>query len=506
MVAEIENLAVNRRGMAVQDPKVGRHFDYDSVNLYYMSKIKSFPTATPDLVLPKQIFKSVDVLCAHLRDVAIEHDIPINTCTTWSEYMASLPSDKQAYVWKYREYVFACAMLFIGSFFSVKHEDVSFLEGIHRKVPSDFDIKNHSFTIVGSSKLTSDIDITIEGPRASILISIIEDLFIYMTEKEQIPIRCWDVEFYGDFHILQSMFVNMSKFKSLARIPLLKFALMSYFRSTGQGAASSPSISPSVEFLVRKCLALINDSKQVYAVFVQNAYNAWQTEAPGGVLNRAEFYKQLGAIEEDSILISAFLKHLEGATATESNNVALEETSGIAAEMIAYRTFNALMIANLHRAESYVLPSTAIHVVEMEQKRIGRGEGGLPESWFANNARIGIDEFGYLLSAIEQLGYLEHYHPSNVACDKKGIKYFGRYVRALLNAGLLTAESPFIPVSQELNAYRSSDDPSVVCKHNVHVQLRNILQSLSGMKGGGKKRRHTRRLRRKIRFSRVRKN
>jgi hypothetical protein len=485
------------------DPRLSRRFQHDSVDQYYKFKIRQFPPTdgNPDPILSSQKFESVEELCNHLHMVAKKMNVPLDTCTTWGEYIASLPKDAQKNAWKYREYVFATAMLFVGSYLSTSPTVVSFLTGVKRPIPTDFDITAHSFTIVGSSKLESDVDITIEGPRSSVLISVIEDLFQHMTDACGIPIRCWDVEFYGDFHILQSMFVNISKFKALNRLIMLKYALISYFRSTGQGASKTPVVHPSVAYLAKKFLQE-NGNESLYDSFLQQAYDAWRMEAPGGVLDRTRFYKQLGSVEDNSILLSKFVKQTNMGGA-ESNNGAFEAT-GTDVDNFAFDTFQAIMIANTHRAESYILPSTAVHVVEIEQKRVD-SKGGLPESWFASNARIGIDRFGYILSAIEQLGYLEHYHPEDVACNKKGIKYFGRYVRALSKAGLLTTDSPFLRIGQQLNAYRSSEDPSVVCEQNVHTLLQNILATLTGIRGGGGGRRRTlRRARRRASTRRMR--
>jgi hypothetical protein len=233
----------------------------------------------------------------------------------------------------------------------------------------------------------------------------------------------------------------------------------------------------------------MNRSESLYDSIVQQAYNAWRMEAPEGVLDRTRFYKQLGFVEDTSLLLSSFLKQADEGR-IESNNVALE-ASGTDVQEFAFAAFQALMIANIHRAESYVLPSTAVHVVEIEQKKKD-GMGGLPESWFASNARIGIDQFGYILSAIEQLGYLEHYHPEGVACNKKGIKYFGRYVRALSKANFLPKDSLFLRTSQELNAFRSTDDPTVVCGQNVHALLQEMLDALTRVRGGRRTRRRRR--------------
>jgi hypothetical protein len=99
------------------------------------------------------------------------------------------------------------------------------------------------------------------------------------------------------------------------------------------------------------------------------------------------------------------------------------------------------------------VPSTAVHVVEFEQKKGGMFTDSLPESWLSSNARIGIDRFGFIISAIEQLGYLEHYHPEDVTCEKKGIKYFGRLIRALVQAELLPETSTLVSDSVQLNIF-----------------------------------------------------
>ena len=79
---------------------------------------------------------------------------------------------------------------------------------------------------------------------------------------------------------------------------------------------------------------------------------------------------------------------------------------------------------------------------------------------------------------------------------KKGIKYFGRYVRALVNAGLLKPDSEFVETSRSLNAFRSSEDPATICGQDVHVLLQDILNAMQDQAGG---RRRTRRRSRRMR-------
>ena len=242
-----------------ENPKIDRSFTYDSVNVYYKYKIAHFGNPS-DLVLLTTVFNTPDELCAHLESVAKERGIPLDTCRRdtpyqWVQFIEAQPLPLQQEIWKYREYVYACSVLFIASFIK-KHagsDRIVILSSITRFIPPRFNINDHKFTIVGSVKLTSDIDITIQGPRSSFIISLLEDLFQYMSHTVNIPIRCWDVELYGDFKILQSVFINMSKFTKSNRTIVLLYVLISYFRSSHKKVNE---INPIVLFLVKYCFQI----------------------------------------------------------------------------------------------------------------------------------------------------------------------------------------------------------------------------------------------------------
>ena len=471
--------------------KIDRPFTYEGVNGYYVNKITAFPTEGLS-ELPRDIPQDITLLGTHLLTVAKEQGVSLTPCDLnhmylWGELVTSTPAEKQAMLWRYREYVFSFSMRFVGQFVSQQQQQ-SYRIGSYspRVKPSTFRIEDHSFTIVGSSELTSDIDITIQGPHSSFLIAVIEDLFYTLTTDHGVPIRCWDVEFYGDFRLLRSVFVNFHKWTPSQRVLLLKYALVSYFRSTHQVTLRPPILHPNVTTLVYHALTLVKTNPawipRAYQAIVKSAYDFWRQTAPNGVLNRELFYRELGKVESDSATIKLLDGNSKNQPSRLSNNTAL----GPKAQEFAFGLFTAMATANIHRAESYVLPSTAVHVVEWEQKKASPSNGSkpLPTSWFASNARVGIDPFGFLLSAIEQLGYLEHYHPPNIACSKKGIKYFGRYVRALIQANVLPPDTPLKPVYEQLNIYRGTKDPSVVCPYNVHDLLKQIQQK-GRMRGAG---------------------
>lgn len=482
--------------------KIDRPFTYEGVNGYYMNKVAAFPLRALT-ELPRDIPADVATLGTVLRETAAEQGLSLTACNVAQPYLWGQEMDRQgenqALLWRFREYVFGMAMRFIGEYAS-STTDVPLRIGSNppRIKPTAFRVEDHSFTIVGSSELTSDIDITVQGPHASFLIALLEDLFYTLTQDHGVPIRCWDVEFYGDFRLLRSVFINFHKWTYPQRVFLLEFALVSYFRSTHQVTHRPPVLHPNVSSLVHRALRLAGTNParipRATQEIVKNAYDSWRHTAPKGILNRELFYRELERIESDSATLR-LIRPDNQSNNRISNNTAL----GPHAQEIAFDLFTAMAIANIHRAESYVLPSTAVHVVEWEQKKASaNGAKPLPTSWFASNARIGIDSFGFLLSAIEQLGYLEHYHSPTVSCSKKGVKYVGRYIRALVQAGVLPVTTPMKSIYEQLNAYRSTKDPTVPCPYNIHNVLKQILAlDKPAKRPRGGSRRNDRRSRRK---------
>jgi len=479
--------------------KIDRPFTYEGVNGYYVNKITAFPTDGL-AELPHDAPADIPSLGTHLREIAAEVGLTLTPCDLakpylWGEELGRQSPEKQPLLWRFREYSFALAMYTIGQLSASASADTPPHIGSHpvRTQPATFRIEDHSFTIVGSSELTSDIDITIQGPHSSYLISLIEDMFLTLTTDHGIPLRCWDVEFYGDFRLLHSVFTNFRKWSPAQRLVLIRYALVSYFRSTHQISPNRPPvIHPNVSALVYRALHFVTRKnnpdtpwmKRAYQGVVQGAYDFWKQTAPQGVLDRELFYRELAKVESESATIRLL-------PLPDRPSVLASQNEGITPEF-AFSLFTAMATANIHRAESYVLPSTAVHVVEWEQKKVqaqaqSPADPPLPTSWFTSNARVGIDPFGFLLSAIEQLGYLEHYHPPNVPCSKKGVKYFGRYVRSLLHAGLLPSTTPFKPVYESLNTYRSTKDPRVACPYNIHELLGQILSATAFKKEVGPK-------------------
>ena len=464
--------------MSAVDPRIDRQFTYESVNEYYTWKTAKFPEESA-IELPSEIFQTSAELLSHLQTIASDYDISIPDCSktkyTWVEYIEYV--DNPVAAWKFREYVFACAMIFIGSYVKHPRQNVSF--GPHSRIaPYDFSMTDTKFTVIGSAELTSDIDVTIQGEHSSFIISVLEDLFLQLNDSG-IPIRCWDLEFYGDFRLLKTIYINFSKFKNSQKLVLLKYGLTSYFRSTNQvDPAAQPLLSPLAQSIVRLILNRVCAKKSVDDIS-QIVYDFWIREAPNGELQRESFYKSLNHVESDcKILKNNMVPNTRNTRKLISNNEKIQ-LDGYDPGELAFSLFSNLAMGNIHRPESYILPSTAVHVVEFEQKQKNGFHNELPLSWFSSNVRIGIDSVGFLLSALEQLGYLEHYHPDTVTCSKKGIKYFGRLVRALVQSGVLSNTSRFVDISKKLNIFRSSKpallpQPATTCDENIHQLLAEI--------------------------------
>jgi hypothetical protein len=202
-------------------------------------------------------------------------------------------------------------------------------------------------------------------------------------------------------------------------------------------------------------------------VVLESAFDEWAVMAPGGVLNRESFYLEMRRAEVDSDAMKPYLERKKSVRFTKGADVSY----------LANDVFFTVARADVHSPESYVLPSTAVIIVDVEQALGGvlPHDPSLPSSWFVNRAQIGVDEFAYLASAVEQAGYAEHYLREGVPCNRKDIKYFGRMVRSLLHADCLDAS--YIPIYTALDAHRKADDESE-CPHNIHTLLKRVTSDL----------------------------
>lgn len=504
------------------NPNTGRRFTFESVNEYYTAKMENFKSVlTPVLTDPGPI--SIDALIAHFKKIADGIDLVLPDGKTWEQIIEGVPDCKKESLWKFRDYVFATSMIWVGhTILPSVYTSIKIKDNPVRIKPVEVNIINNEFTVIGSQKLTSDIDVTIQGPGSYFIIMVLEDLFSTFTNKG-VRIRRMDLEFYTDFRIAKMAYVNVSKFTDAEKCDMLKYAYISYFRST-----HSLEISALARSLGEHFLAVIGSTTQLDTILSQ-AVSEWTTTAPDGELDREKFYEIAQEIDEETTHVhrlfiakrwqNAARKVLNTAKKERGNarpnsrasfaNTVTEVASNASQHELARKIFFDIARGNIHRPESYLLPSTAVHVVDIEQLGAAGETNTSVSKYFGTTPVTGVIDFAYIASAIEQLGYLEHYHPIGTICSIKGIKYVGRMIRALINAKLLSGDEIFLEKTYAatydmLNSLRKSGVPS--CDINISDLNTDIVNKLAPVEendqwngfheGGGRKKVTRRRHRR----------
>ncbi len=123
--------------------------------------------------------------------------------------------------------------------------------------------------------------------------------------------------------------------------------------------------------------------------------------------------------------------------------------------------------ANLYREENYILPSTVIHVVRCEQAKES-GDSCAPI--ILKSACCSLSPFVYILSAIEQLGYLLHnLEHDKVTCNLPAGKYFGRLVRSINKASVGLSGKIVEEKTTMKNLLKLADDLAKVKKERGDV-------------------------------------
>jgi hypothetical protein len=276
--------------------------------------------------------------------------------------------------WRLREWIFAKVLYSMGE---------------------DSRITLHMF---GSTKPTSDIDITVEaiGVSAADYIREVERQWADLTKTSTTQ---WAVEFYGDFLIFhdndgKNTFINTRLFDQIRDDELLTYVGVSILRNAG-----TFDFQELKEILRRYPSLKMSDWKEKAQVIYDN-YLSLSPED-----KREAYYK--------------YLKEAE----------TLRDTTFSSPEEKTKAVFLALCHANIYRNENYILPSTVIHVVRDIQA--GSPKPSEPETqcsaFKVKLASCALGTFTYLCSALEQLGYMHKYQD----VPAKYNKYYNRYKDAM---------------------------------------------------------------------------
>lgn len=356
-------------------------FDPEQILKYYESKRRTHSTTGfGDLILDDSSAARSEIIMA-LQQVDPNfswHDIKQYTV------------DEQKEFWTLREWLF-CQVLVLAY--------LNFKEGnVSRPPPNGFKPEAYTFALFGSVKPTSDIDVSVEGPLASYLIAVLEDLWLSATEN---PCSRWDIEFYGDFSMVldekkQSTFLNSREFNSAAD-KILPYVGASILRN-----AETLDFPELNEFIAAhpEVPALTQSPWKEEAYKLMESISSMTYDQ-----QRENYYKYLGEAEK-----------IRNSTAIVSKDVAL-------------KVFLAMCQANLYRSENYILPSTVIHVVRDIQAKAPQPNRNDPRCglYHATLSSCAVGRFAYLASAMEQLGYMKRF-----SYDPDKVKKYGDRLKAAM--------------------------------------------------------------------------
>ena len=311
--------------------------------------------------------------------------------------------------WAYREYITSIT-------FETAHRIFSLYNGTNLKICHETrNIKGNTaqFSILGSTTLLSDIDVTIQAPNASLWIAVIEDLW---EQTNWFDHSVWQIDLYGDFTMIGDYYIDTRFFSKDIMIKLLKLAVVSYFKHDNSSNFNNEILNKLINWCILNNGLLIT-IEEVIAFGTDKA-------ATLKTASREIYYEKLG----DSEKLQKEIR--DSLYSTKLDKYKTNELLG--------NVMISLSEANLYREENYILPSTVIHVVRCEQAR-ETGDSCAPI--ILKSACCSLSSFIYTLSAIEQLGYLLHNLENDKSiCNLSAGKYFGRLVRAFIKTSIGSSE------------------------------------------------------------------
>lgn len=275
--------------------------------------------------------------------------------------------------------------------------------------------------ILGSTTLLSDIDVTIESRRSSHVIEFIEDLWVGLHWFDN---SAWRVDLYGDFTMIGDFYMNMYKLDKDAKRELLELATASYLRHHGSSDFKKDVLKRLID-LASPDTGVSSDAILFAAKAIIDEIDKLESD-----VYRHRYYKLLEAAE---IIHDGIYESVQKTTPAVQN----ETLVGMVGSVLIH-----LAHANLYREENYVLPSTVVHVVRIEQGRVENDYDTSCGYILTKIAKCSLDSFAYLLSAIEQLGYMQA-NLLDEMCSLPAGKYFGRFLRALQASHISINERAF---------------------------------------------------------------
>jgi hypothetical protein len=248
----------------------------------------------------------------------------------------------------------------------------------------------------GSTKPTSDIDVTVEAPYASDFIRAVETKWAFLTQTSTTQ---WAVEFYGDFLMFTNQrgaetYINTTRFDSINDKDILVYVGVSILRNAG-----------TLNF--DELTEILHSQKLLYE-YPELGDKEWKQEAEKKYLAYTTLKEQ-----EKRERYYDILKEAER----------LRDTAYSSNENKTKDIFMVLCEANMYRNENYILPSTVIHVVRDIQAQSQKPTSEKCSLYEKKLASCALGPFTYLCSALEQIGYMHKYENN----PDKYNKYYYRY-------------------------------------------------------------------------------
>lgn len=307
---------------------------------------------------------------------------------------------EQIEFWSYRECIIAIT-LYTAYLLSVKYKNIDIIDDRNRILYDE----DCTISILGSNTLVSDVDITISAEHGSAWISLIEDLLVSL---EWFNHKKWKIDFYGDFMLVGEYYIDTHHLNKNIKTELLKLATLSYFRHEHSDLFDLSVLKK----LLKWCISTKELNIDINILLKYGKDKAHKINQN----DRESYYKYLSEAEE---LEEKTIGIIESSTCT---NIAISNLFG--------KVMVQLGKANLYRTENYVLTSTTTHIVKIEQAKEIAVDHCNP--LLTKVAKCSLSKFAYVLSAIEQLGYMqEQILETEKSCTLSSNKYFGRFIRAI---------------------------------------------------------------------------
>lgn len=354
----------------------------------------------------------------------------------------NLPDENLLQIWSYRE-IFLCLTFTTAYSISVKFTDPE-IYLTPRKVYQEI----VTGTILGSANLNSDIDVTVSAEHASSWIAVLEDLFesIGWFNHEN-----WKIDLYGDFMLVGDYYIDTHYFTLDIIKELLHMSLLSYYRHPNSNLFDPDVLNRLLIWCSNKFNINIKNIKSKAILELQSIDQN----------DREQYYLELSIAEE---------METQAIIEIEEHKYNTLEITKIFGEIMIQ-----LAKANLYRSENYLIPSTTVQIVKIEQAKAIQSQTCDPI--LTKIANCSLSQFAYLLSAIEQLGYLQQklidYQDQ---CSLDANKYLGRFLRSLGTLGIVkhkTRYKQLLEITSELDAVKSergkTGDLDKICPEEIDI-------------------------------------